>query len=327
MRRNRVGFTLVELLVVIAIIGVLVSLLLPAVQAARESARRSQCTNNVKQLGLGIQNFHDTKQELPYGNVSALYGTWMPQILPFIEQQQLGAQYTFPPASITNINDTTALAPYTYAANRPANTPPTNNLGVVQTRIQTLTCPSDEPQSVYTYSMHNYLLNYGNTNHQNFAQGSGATLLNPLKGPFVGTELVLHPIGVKFKEITDGLSNTLLASETLQGRDGDLRGLSWWGWAAGFEAYNTPNTTAPDYIQRADYCFAPPQYQNPPCQAQTGNTSVRLYMSAAARSGHPGGVVAGLCDASVQYVSDGVDLAVWRAVSTIAGDEAVSLTN
>src|SRR5688500_7163189 len=105
MRRTRVGFTLVELLVVIAIIGVLVSLLLPAVQAAREAARRSQCTNNLKQLGLGMQNFHDTKKELPSGSVSAYYGTWLPQILPFIEQQQLAAQYTFVPASITSFND------------------------------------------------------------------------------------------------------------------------------------------------------------------------------------------------------------------------------
>lgn len=316
MRQTRVGFTLVELLVVIAIIGVLVALLLPAVQAARESARRSQCTNNLKQLGLGMQNFHDTKKELPFGSASAYWGTWQPQILPFIEQQQLAAMYTFPPKSITAIGDANAMN-YTYASNKPALTPPVNNLRVIQTRIGTLTCPSDEPQTVFTqYTLHNYVANYGNTNHYNTNQGSGATLVTALKGPFVAVEQV-HPKGVEFKQITDGLSNTLLASEVLQGREADLRGLSWWGAAAGFETFTEPNSTTPDRMQNADSCKSPPTFPNPPCLAQgSGNV-----MFATARSNHPGGVVVGLCDASVQYAVDGVDLAVWRALSTIAGDE------
>jgi hypothetical protein len=127
----------------------------------------------------------------------------------------------------------------------------------------------------------------------------------------------VHPKGVEFKQITDGLSNTLLASEVLQGRDADLRGLSWWGAAAGFEAFTEPNSLTPDRMQNADSCKSPPTFPNPPCLAQgAGNV-----MFATARSNHPGGVVFGLCDASVQYAADGVDLAVWRALSTIAGDE------
>lgn len=311
MRRTRVGFTLVELLVVIAIIGVLVALLLPAVQAARESARRSQCTNNLKQLGLGMQNHHDTHKELPPGG-TVLYGTWMPKILPFIEQQQLGAQYTFPPASITEMLPAAPLAPYTYAS----ATAPVNNRAVTSTRIGTLTCPSDEPQTYLSrYTLHNYVANNGNTNHHNTKQGSGVTLVEPLKGPFVITEKTPHPKGVEFKEITDGLSNTLLASEVLQGRNEDLRGFTWWGGGASFEAFNTPNTTAVDYSQQKESCIA--DLPNPPCSGPVpGHT-----MGFAARSNHPGGVVVGLCDASVQYASDSVDLAVWRALSTIAGDE------
>src|SRR5262245_25367012 len=93
--RKRVAFTLVELLVVIAIIGVLVALLLPAVQAAREAARRMQCANNLKQLGLAVQNFHDTQGTLPPaynlrhngGNGGDGYFTWFAHILPYVEQQ------------------------------------------------------------------------------------------------------------------------------------------------------------------------------------------------------------------------------------------------
>src|SRR5687767_14008667 len=102
--RNHAAFTQVELLVVIAIIGVLVALLLPAVQAARESARRMQCTNNLKQIGLALHNFHDTRQVFPaaldeLGNSPALgtlwVASWTPHILPYIEQQGLFQQYRF----------------------------------------------------------------------------------------------------------------------------------------------------------------------------------------------------------------------------------------
>src|SRR6188474_2229539 len=91
-RTNRPGFTLVELLVVIAIIGVLVALLLPAVQAAREAARRSQCQNHLKQLGLGIHNFEDVYKSLPHSRYDARY-TWAVELLPFIEQRALFEQW------------------------------------------------------------------------------------------------------------------------------------------------------------------------------------------------------------------------------------------
>src|SRR6185369_3080712 len=87
------AFTLVELLVVIAIIGVLVALLLPAVQAARESARRAQCTNNLKQIGIAVHNYDDVWKTLPPGCYHGVFGTWVLHILPFVEQQSLYDRY------------------------------------------------------------------------------------------------------------------------------------------------------------------------------------------------------------------------------------------
>ena len=115
MNMSKRGFTLVELLVVIAIIGILVALLLPAIQAARESARRSQCVNNLKQLGVAMQNFHDTNKQLPSGNFSCCWGTWQMTILPFIEEQQLGDLYQFEPEGI----DPVYLTNYRYDVNDP----------------------------------------------------------------------------------------------------------------------------------------------------------------------------------------------------------------
>ena len=100
MRNRNRAFTLVELLVVIAIIGILVALLLPAIQAAREAARRSQCVNNLKQLGIALQNYHDTYKQLPVGNHSCCWGTWQMSILGFIEEQQLADMYTWMPKII-----------------------------------------------------------------------------------------------------------------------------------------------------------------------------------------------------------------------------------
>src|SRR6476659_4602072 len=96
MSSSKKAFTLVELLVVIAIIGVLVALLLPAVQAARESARRTQCTNNLKQVALALHNYGDTyKSAFPVGEYSCCWGTWLVALLPYIEQQSLYDQYKY----------------------------------------------------------------------------------------------------------------------------------------------------------------------------------------------------------------------------------------
>src|SRR5262245_49008898 len=173
------GFTLVELLVVIAIIGILVALLLPAIQAAREAARRAQCVNNLKQLGVAFQNYHDTHKRLPIGAYSCCNGTWQMYILPFIEEQQLADLYTYLPKDHPAFEITSPL--YAYDS--------VNNRRVTGARISTLTCPSDEPQvttepgTTSGLTFHNYLANFGNTNHSGSSIGSGATKLLHLGSP------------------------------------------------------------------------------------------------------------------------------------------------
>ena len=121
-KRSKSAFTLVELLVVIAIIGILVALLLPAIQAAREAARRGQCTNNLKQLGIAIQNYHDTYQQLPIGSHSCCWGTWAMSILPFIEERQLGESIRGFPRARSSMaflaTPTTAISPRTIRRSR-----------------------------------------------------------------------------------------------------------------------------------------------------------------------------------------------------------------
>src|SRR5688572_18867870 len=137
MNRNKCGFTLVELLVVIAIIGILVALLLPAIQAAREAARRSQCINNLKQIGVAMQNYHDTYKQLPVGNYSCCWGTWQMSILQFIEEQQLHDMYQWNPEDLANYSYDYAYDRYNLSKN-----PPMRNAQVTSTRIASLTCPS-----------------------------------------------------------------------------------------------------------------------------------------------------------------------------------------
>ena len=325
MKIKRQGFTLVELLVVIAIIGILVALLLPAIQAAREAARRSQCTNNLKQLGVALQNYHDVHKELPVGNHSCCWGTWQMSILPFIEEQQLADMYTWLPKVINNQPVEFFDYGYTYDTEDTTKSPPIRNLEVVKTRIATLTCPSDQAQTTTGengitagITFHNYAANYGNTNHigLDYLLPNSPDYVKYTGSPFIGYDSVpKDQRTVKFKQITDGLSKTLGFAETVQGQEGDLRGFTWWGWSAGFETFVTPNASDPDKMQQSVYCN--PLEPNPPCTGQ----SVKDRFRAGARSRHPGGVNVALCDGSVQFVVDDVDLTVWRAASTTQGDE------
>jgi prepilin-type N-terminal cleavage/methylation domain-containing protein/prepilin-type processing-associated H-X9-DG protein len=326
MKSNRRAFTLVELLVVIAIIGILVALLLPAIQAAREAARRSQCVNNLKQLGVAFQNFHDTKKQLPIGAYSCCNGTWQMAILPFIEEQQLADIYQFQPKNFPNFDDRYRY--YNDTGDAPGLNPPMRNFEVTSKRIVTLTCPSDDPQVSSGYpnaksglTFHNYVANFGNTNHVG-SQYPGSPPTNHLGSPFIGQDDGSygpnHKLFTTFRKIPDGLSKTLLISETVQGQGGDLRGLTWWGWSAGFETTVSPNGSDPDRLQHPDDCkgsIAP----NPPCLAASGP-----LFNNAARSRHAGGVNVAMCDGSVQFVVNDVDLTTWRAASTTKGEEVYS---
>ncbi len=229
MLRSRVktsGFTLVELLVVIAIIGVLVALLLPAVQAAREAARRSQCVNNLKQLGLGVHNYESAHKELPYNRFTGNYqyvndttwgaatGTnskawsWLASILPYIEQQAIYAQGDVPKAMFTNSSAVRAVIP-------------------------AFSCPSDTLQAVNPIQRYNgpYIargamgpdFSAGLTNYKGVLGSNFCGGVNPNNGmnnncdPWQAGDGVMPAFGwadpLKFSRVVDGTSNTMMSGE------------------------------------------------------------------------------------------------------------------
>jgi prepilin-type N-terminal cleavage/methylation domain-containing protein len=322
MFKTKHGFTLVELLVVIAIIGVLVALLLPAVQAARESSRRSQCSNNLKQLGLAVMNYADVnKTALPVGEYSCCWGTWLVGLLPYVEQKEAFDNYKYfgalQNAAGNAISQTDATTRYGGSQNTPVTT----------RQIQAYSCPSDTiSASPGTYSgitFHNYVANHGNTSLARTAT-FGTTLggqPNTFKGaPF--TQVASWnstPQTVRYADILDGLSNTLAFSETVQGRANDLRGFAWWNGGAHFEGYLPPNSSQPDILEAIGYCIKT-NPANPPCDGPTSTNPSNI----AARSRHPKGVMAALCDGSVRFVANSVNLDTWRAVSSAYGAEAVN---
>jgi prepilin-type N-terminal cleavage/methylation domain-containing protein/prepilin-type processing-associated H-X9-DG protein len=205
--RARAGFTLIELLVVIAIIGILIALLLPAVQAAREAARRAQCVNNLKQIGLAVANYEGAVGSYPYGN-----GPWWTEwsahsmLLPYLEQG----------AIFNSIN---------FASTRPFGGAPLMHDGITNstaeyTKLSVFLCPSDQNRLTSPYGPNNYMANAGsapNTFYGGDGDGSdGAT--SPMSGPFIftGTDNGQHGKSVRVAEVIDGLSNTASFSERVK---------------------------------------------------------------------------------------------------------------
>jgi len=334
MRAIQRGFTLVELLVVIAIIGVLVALLLPAVQAARESARRGQCSNNLKQLGLAVHNYESTFRYMPPGCYHAVFGTWITVLLPYIEQKNLSDIYIFGPSV-----DFRPSPPGGIRYGDQKNWP------VTQKQIASLVCTSDtksaQPGLSNGVTFHNYVANFGNTTRgrmspvgttstnqpNNFGGGAFVEVIYRAKPEDLSkgnyetyiTHDGTYKQSMRLAEITDGTSNTLAISETVQGKGGDLRGFGWWGGGAHFETLLTPNSPLFDRTEQS--CNITLK-ANPPCANRVAGNAAQEE-TIAARSRHPSGVSAVLCDGSVRFFSNNVALDVWRAWGTAYGGDLV----
>jgi prepilin-type N-terminal cleavage/methylation domain-containing protein/prepilin-type processing-associated H-X9-DG protein len=307
---QRRGFTLVELLVVIAIIGVLVALLLPAVQAARESSRRISCQNILHQWAIAMQVMHDATGALPEGNRSNPRRAWVVYTWPYVENQAAKLVYDEskgfyePPNTITNTTQ-----------------------GIYAQTSPLYFCPSDRPGAlwkgdIYWRSRGNYVINWGN-------MMTPRKTTDPLQDPELGIAPFCYqdyisrdkPRTTNFAEFTDGTTNTLLLSETVfpnADEDYDIRGdiLNDDTPCTQFMTINTPNTTVPDVSP-----FVPPTF-DPDDPPYTNAGAANSHK--AARSHHTGGVNVAFGDASVRLMSDNVASVVWRAMGTMNGDEMVS---
>lgn len=297
--RRRQAFTLIELLVVIAIIAILIALLVPAVQKVRESAARTQCQNNIRQIAIGMHNFQDVNKALPasMGSSGCCWGTWTILIFPYIEQEPLAKIYQ-------NWGGNDSTGP------RYSGSPNTTN--VSNKRLEVFTCPSDNNNTPFSgLTNHNYAVNHGNTHY-------GRTNLNGVVfggSPFEPAKKQFDRKGSSLLSISDGTSNTLLVAEVRQGQGSDLRGFIWWGDAANFTGYLAPNSPLPDRIYTAGYC----NNSDPtlPCAVSDGSNPTMF----AARSRHTGGVNVVMGDASVRFVNPAITLTTWRALSTARGNE------
>jgi prepilin-type N-terminal cleavage/methylation domain-containing protein len=338
------GFTLVELLVVIAIIGILVALLLPAVQAAREAGRRTQCVNNLKQIGLALQNYHDTNKALPFGKGPSyagapVYARWSTHslILPFMEQGNVyGAiNFQFPPAT-PGMQGATGFMP---AYNNPGG----ENGVICRTLVPGFLCPSDiDPAGDGTWpGQNNYTGNQGNW----LCDRGDAT---PAQGDISPGELQTGVFYFKskcnFAAIIDGLSNTVFFSEKLRGSGtphprSDLFTMS--NQTSLAATYSTcmatnPATATPltskwgwSWVMGENCCTLHNHVSTPNTFSCAGipfpGTMTNMSMQVSVSSNHPSGVNAMMGDGSVHFVTNSIDLNIWRGLGTRNGGEAVQL--
>ncbi|MBN2293116.1 MAG: DUF1559 domain-containing protein [Pirellulales bacterium] len=300
---DRRGFTLVELLVVIAIIGILIALLLPAVQAAREAARRMQCTNNLKQCALAMCMYESTHKAFPTGLIASVPGstTWpghtaQALLLGYIEETAVADQYIF--------------------ENRALNAP---NRALLQKSIATYNCPSDPNTGSQDTSV-----NYG---HSNVVVCMASTYMHDNQGgtpAYTSDAAFQWDVPKTIRDMSDGTSKTVIASEVLSGESStggasawDTRGM--WGihylGAFGYTHLYTPNTSVGDAPSALNYnrCIPTPQM---PCSGSSATGWDLTYSSA--RSYHPGGVNVAFADGHVEFIADVVDLDVWRMLASIA---------
>lgn len=298
--KSRRGFTLIELLVVIAIIAILIGLLLPAVQKVREAAARAKCTNNLKQLGLAMHNYHDTNGNLiPIMSPSGCcWGTWTVLILPNVEQTAAYNLYQ----NWGGTDSVNSNFPATGTGGFPRYGSAPNTTNVTGRRYSVFSCPSDQDNApIGAITNMNYVMNAGSGGTYRTTPNGAVSGVPILAGMADGGSLSRK---IKLTDVTDGLTNTLMFMEVRQGQGTDLRGFAWWGDASGASTHYPPNTSTPDQIYTAGYCNNNPT-QGLPC---TGTGGAVFY----SRSRHTGGVNGCLGDGSVRFFRDAIDPNTWR---------------
>ncbi len=320
---RRFGFTLVELLVVIAIIGVLVALLLPAVQAAREAARRSQCSNNLKQVALAMANYENSFKVFPPGRMgsdcSDYFGlaptggafvvydyqrqatSGFAMLLPQLEQQALYDQIGWQGGTIQPAN--CGIGPST--ANWRDTIP--NAAEVLRARPATFVCPSSTDEA--------FIRNADGSQATEFATGSYA-LVTGSNGPAhgiganvkVNNGMYVYIRAFQLRECTDGLSNTIVVGEVTSAHlpGGYNRWMVAGRHVDCLRSTNNPLNTPVNM-----------GIVNPAGSATGANSAFA--------SRHPGGGLFGFGDGSVSFISETIDLATYRALSTREGGESVTL--
>lgn len=304
------GFTLVELLVVIAIIGILIAMLLPAVQAAREAARRMGCTNNLKQIGLALHNYHSAHNQFPigYGKYSD-YSTinrwpWPARILPYVGEQII--------YDLIDWNGVSCCSkPNDAATDR-----------VYKLEVASFMCPSD-PLVQVRWNEGSHKTDYGlpwGHHERGRASYGGNFGTGPFDGAGHGYDgALLTNENRRISEITDGTSQTMLLAEILPGHWGSMRGVLLYSSAPAFMWDYSPNDPTPDYVFVCDPADAPSAGSSAPCiYTSSFDSSITHAMQTrhTARSEHPGGVNVTMCDGSTRFVDNNIDLGVWHSLGS-----------
>ena len=344
--RLRRAFTLIELLVVIAIIAILIALLLPAVQQAREAARRTQCKNNLKQIGLALHNYHDVHSVFPPGKIGAgdpatggnpnyvgcptwVEGSgfsWRVMILPMMEQAPL--------FDLVNRTDTGiyTCGPFADGAQR--------RLQLLRHHMPAYLCPSDNTRFVGSEVPTNYPGIGGNAKN---THGHDWHTIQAEEG-------IMKLSGSRLRDIADGTSNTAMVGEVhrgvlfnrYSGGPSNITGqrCKWWAAETGFchaDTFNPPNAAHRNKGNNRGATTAPQEGPENDAACLTGNGVCADQVSwvddvaqsmAGARgvsSAHTGGANILFGDGSVHFISDNIDINVWRGAGSMANGESIDL--
>lgn len=316
------GFTLIELLVVIAIIAILIALLLPAVQQAREAARRSQCKNNLKQLGLALHNYQSAHRVFPPGGLGFPY-VWSAhaQLLPYVDQGNLEnlLNYDVPPLNAFNFGSFNAADVQ-------------RNDDAAQTHLSLLVCPSDKdavPGSVYGGISYPACAGSG-------LNGSGTADDGAISN---ADGIIFSRSKISFRDVTDGSSNTIVFGEQLLGdgensapSPGDYRhrvvelSLGTQTTPAACDAASAPAWSGQRGAKWVNGHLADTMYNHwygPNMGVPDCHNGYHNFALVSARSAHTGGVQVGLVDGSCRFISENIHLDTWRALATRSGGEVL----